>query len=222
MEARRTKVILCYGDSNTWGHDPSTGTRLERDERWPGVLQKILGSDYYVIEEGLPGRTAICDDPIENGRNGKTYLLPCLRSHRPIDLVIIMLGTNDLKKRFSLSAFDIAAGIGVLIDIVEGSNCGRGGRAPKILVLAPPPLRRPSELKKGLTEVDQFEETFGDGIEKSRKLSKYIERIAKERGCEFFNTSTIIQTSEVDGVHLDREAHLALGRTVADIVKRII
>ncbi len=102
--------VLCYGDSNTWGADPAGGGRFSRDERWPGVLQKSLGDEYHIIEEGLGGRTTVWEDPIEGHKNGKEYLIPCLATHAPLDLVIIMLGTNDLKKRFSVSAQDVAFG----------------------------------------------------------------------------------------------------------------
>jgi lysophospholipase L1-like esterase len=98
------KVVLFYGDSNTCGHNTETRERFERNETWPSILQESLWSEYYVIEKGLLGRTTISDDPIEDGRNDKTYLLHCLMSHKPLDLVIIMLGTNDLKKRFYLPA----------------------------------------------------------------------------------------------------------------------
>ena len=103
------KSILCYGDSNTYGLMPDSPDRYPRDVRWTGILQKKLGEDYYVIEEGLSGRTTLWDDPIEEHKNGKKYLLPCLDSHKPVDLVILMLGTNDLKTRFSLTPFDIGA-----------------------------------------------------------------------------------------------------------------
>lgn len=100
------KSILCYGDSNTYGLMPDSPDRYPRDVRWTGILQKKLGEDYYVIEEGLSGRTTLWDDPIEEHKNGKKYLLPCLDSHKPVDLVILMLGTNDLKTRFSLTPFE--------------------------------------------------------------------------------------------------------------------
>jgi lysophospholipase L1-like esterase len=107
------KTILCYGDSNTWGWDPISESRLDKDVRWPGVLQQELGDDYEVISEGLPGRTTVWTDPIEGHMSGKDYLIPCLHSHKPIDLVIILLGTNDLKHRFGVTAFDIAEGISI-------------------------------------------------------------------------------------------------------------
>lgn len=99
------KTIVCYGDSNTWGYDPVTMDRLPITQRWTGVLAQELGAGYRVIEEGLNGRTTVWDDPIEGYKNGKEYLIPCLETHRPIDLITILLGTNDLKMRFSVSAY---------------------------------------------------------------------------------------------------------------------
>ena len=125
------KTVMCYGDSNTWGYNPATQQRYPRDERWTGVLQELLGADYRVIEEGLNGRTTVWDDPIEGYKNGREYLIPCLESQKPLDLVIIMLGTNDLKLRFSLPAYDIAEGAGVLVEIAQKSQAGPDeGAAP--------------------------------------------------------------------------------------------
>ena len=108
-------VIVAFGDSNTWGYDPATGGRFPRAQRWPSVLQRELGPDFEVIAEGLNGRTTVHDDPIEPYRCGADALPPCLMSHAPVDLLILALGCNDLKKRFSVSAFDIAEGAGRLI-----------------------------------------------------------------------------------------------------------
>lgn len=206
------REVLCYGDSNTWGYDPLTKDRYGKDDRWTGVLQKTLGSDYHIAEEGLNGRTTVWDDPIEGYKNGKTYLIPCLETHKPLDLVIMMLGTNDLKKRFSLSAYDIANGAGVLVDIVNKSICGRMEESPRVLLLAPPPLGK-------LTE---FAEMFEGGTEKSKKFSQHYRNVAQEHGCEFFDTSTAIRSSDVDGVHLEKKDHKALGEAVAEIVRRIL
>jgi lysophospholipase L1-like esterase len=118
------------------------------DVRWPGVLRSELGEGYHVIEEGLGGRTTVWDDEIEEHRNGKTYLYPCIESHAPLDLVIIFLGTNDLKYRFHLGAFDIAESVGKLVDIVRRSDAGTGGRAPGVLVtVRPSSLRQASLLR---------------------------------------------------------------------------
>jgi len=179
------KRVLCYGDSNTWGWNPSTKERYPEDERWTGILQEKLGNGYKVIEEGLNGRTTVWDDPIEGYKNGKKYLIPCLESHRPIDLVIIMLGTNDLKKRFSLSAQDIASGVGVLLDIVKKSNSGRLEKPPKLLLVTPPPI----------TELTEFTEMFEEGKEKSIKFTKFYKQVSEEKNCDFFDSSTIVKSS---------------------------
>jgi lysophospholipase L1-like esterase len=204
--------VLCYGDSNTWGADPTTGGRFSRDDRWPGVLQKALGDEYHVIEEGLGGRTTVWEDPIEGHKHGKEYLIPCLATHSPLDLVIILLGTNDLKKRFSVSAQDIAFGAGVLVDTVNKSGSGRNWKAPKVLLLVPPPLEKLTDLN----------EMFEGGREKSQRFSEHFRNVAKIYGCELFDTSTVIKSSDIDGIHLEKEAHKQLGESVAKIVKMIL
>src|SRR5271165_6929995 len=127
-------TVLCYGDSNTWGHNPENGLRYARDQRWPGVLRQSLGLGYDVIEEGLSGRTTVFNDPLEPYKSGKEYLPPCLRSHSPVDLVILMLGTNDVQSRYNVSALEISLGMGVLIEIIQQSAAGPGNTAPEILL----------------------------------------------------------------------------------------
>ena len=118
----KQKTILCFGDSNTWGFPPDCGARYDRKTRWPGVLQDALGDACYVIEEGLPGRNTVWDDPVEGGKNGLKQLVPIIHSHMPLDLVIIMLGTNDFKNRFSVSPLDISWSIGRLVKAVRDSG----------------------------------------------------------------------------------------------------
>jgi lysophospholipase L1-like esterase len=204
--------VLCYGDSNTWGTNPAIIGRFSRDARWPGVLQKALGDNYHIIEEGLGGRTTVWDDPIEGYKNGKEYLIPCLATHAPLDLVIILLGTNDLKKRFSVSAQDIASGVGVLVDTITKSGSGKNLKAPKVLLLVPPPLGKLTELN----------EMFEGGPEKSRRFPEHFKNIAKIYGCELFDTSTVIKSSDIDGIHFEKESHKKLGQAVATIVKTIL
>jgi lysophospholipase L1-like esterase len=206
------KTILCYGDSNTRGYMPGTGKRFPREVRWPGVLRRELGDGYEVIEEGLDGRTIVWDDPIERHKNGRAYLIPCLESQQPIDLVIMMLGTNELKMRFSLSAYDIAEGIRVLVDIVQKSEAGPDGAPPRLLLMAPPPVAR-------LTE---FAEMFEGAKAKSRRFGEHYRRIAEEQGCEFFDTSDVIVSSDIDGIHFEASEHQKLGETVADQVRKIL
>ena len=124
-------TIVCYGDSNTHGAHPVTGGRWPRDVRWPGVLAADVADLADVVEEGLSGRTTLWDDPFMDGRNGQPYLLPCLRSHAPVDLVVLMLGTNDLKTIFGRQAHEIALGAGTLADMALGSGHGPGRRGAR-------------------------------------------------------------------------------------------
>ncbi len=207
------KTVLCYGDSITWGKNPADEKRMSSDERWTGVLGNGLGNDYSVIEEGLPGRTTVWDDPVSGTyKNGLNYLIPCLDSHRPIDLCILMLGTNDLKKRFSLSATEIARGITVLVEVIKKSETGPEGTAPKILLLAPPQIIKSSK----------FSDEFRNSYNKSQKLPDYYAKIANNYSLEFIDTSKIIVASELDGVHPDVSEHLKLGNAVLKKVKEIM
>lgn len=206
------KTILCYGDSNTWGYDPATQGRYPRDKRWTGVLRKKLGEGYLVIEEGLNGRTTVWDDPIEGFKNGKEYLIPCLETHKPIGLVVIMLGTNDLKMRFSLPACDIAAGAGTLAKIVQKSETGPGDSAPPVLLIAPPPVAK-------LTE---FAEMFEGATQKSVHLSRCFRQVAEELGCQLLDASEVMVSSDVDGIHFDVDEHRKLGEAVAGRVKQML
>ncbi|MGA7902106.1 MAG: SGNH/GDSL hydrolase family protein [Terrimicrobiaceae bacterium] len=205
------KTILCYGDSNTWGFEPVTQERYGHTERWTGVLRENLGTDYEIIEEGLNGRTTVWDDPIEGSKNGKEHLIPILMSHKPIDLVAIMLGTNDLKRRFGVGAFDIAAGAGVLVEIVQKSDCGPTGRAPNVLLMAPPPVARLSE----------FAEMFEGAREKSRQFGRHYRRVAGERNCAFFDAGEVITSSDRDGIHFEIEEHRKLGLAVAAQIREL-
>jgi lysophospholipase L1-like esterase len=208
----RVKTILCYGDSNTWGYDPATQGRFSRDVRWPGVLRNELGEGYLIIEEGLNGRTTVWDDPIEEYKNGKEYLRPCLETHKPIDLVVIMLGTNDLKMRFSVSAFDIASGAGVLVDIVQKSATVPDDKAPHVLLLAPPPVAK-------LTD---FAEMFQGAGPKAERFSAHYRRVAQEKGCAFLDAGQVVASSDLDGIHLEADEHRKLGQAVAARVREIL
>ena len=206
------KSVLCYGDSNTWGANPATGERYPRHERWPGVMALELGDEYDVIAEGLCGRTTVLPDPLEPALNGRTYLVPCLNSHAPLDLVIILLGTNDLKTRFSLPAVDIAGGAGVLVDIVKRSGTGPGGRPPAVLLVAPPPI----------LDVPVDPESFADGQARSREFGRLYRRVAQLLGCHFLDAGEIIRSSATDGIHLDAGEHRKLGQACAERARAIL
>ena len=219
------KTILCYGDSNTHGTKAidfdlletsfiSSHYRLPKFKRWTGILQNELGKDYNVIEEGLNGRTTVWDDPLEGThKNGLKYLVPCLESHAPIDLVILMLGTNDLKIKFSVSAFDVAMGIGVIVNTIQKSGFGLDGTSPEVLILCPPPLGRLSYL----------ECLFGEeGIKKSKELSVHFKKIANLYGCSFLDVADIIKPSDIDGAHYDEKDIEKLAKALVKPVKDII
>jgi len=186
--------------------------RFDRDERWPGALRNELGVGYLIIEEGLNGRTTVWDDPIEGFKNGATYLPPCLETHKPLDLVIIMLGGNDLKMRFSLSASDIAAGVGVLVGIVQKSGAGPEGTAPQVLIIVPPPLG----------ELSDFADMFTGGVDKSHQLAARYKSIAEQFNCGLLDAGAILTSSKIDGVHLELNGHQKLGKTVAHQVRALL
>jgi lysophospholipase L1-like esterase len=212
------KTILCYGDSNTWGFDPKTGERYDHKTRWPCVLRNLLNAaanpedpPYWVVEEGLNGRTSCREDPVEGDKNGLRQLIPILESHKPLDAVAVMLGTNDLKPRFNPTPYDIAAGVQDLVTAVQDSRTGPGGTSPRILMICPPPT----------AASPVFEHIFGDSAELSKKLSGYYRRLAEERGVLFLDAGAIIETSAADGIHLEPEAHRKLAEAVAGIVKKL-
>jgi lysophospholipase L1-like esterase len=147
-------VIVAFGDSNTWGYDPARGTRFAPDRRWTGIMARELGPDHRVIEEGLNGRTTVFLDPIEPDRRGSDYLAPCLRSHAPLDLLIISLGCNDMKARFNVGAGDIASGAERLVTLAEAEKVGPNGGVPMILLVSPPARYREVAERRGIGFVD--------------------------------------------------------------------
>jgi lysophospholipase L1-like esterase len=209
-------IVLCFGDSNTHGsvpmHHRDDIRRFGPDERWPGVLRRELGAGFTVIEEGLPGRTTLHDDPIEGAhKNGLHYLRACLESHRPFDLMTLMLGTNDLKSRFAVQPLDIAESVGILLDTIARSEAGRDGKPPRVLLIAPPPLAR-------LTFLGDM---FHGGADKSQRLGTAYRAQAEKHGAAFLDAGTIIRTSDTDGVHFEPGEHAKLGKAVAGILRSL-
>lgn len=206
------KTVLCFGDSNTHGQMPG-GTPLDRfapDQRWPGVLRRELGPGWYVLEEGLSGRTTVHNDPIEGDlKNGRSYLRPCLMSHAPIDLVILMLGTNDLKVRFGQPPSEVAMGIGCLIHDIKDLRPGPQGLVPEILVVAPPPM---------LDDIGEWEGIFSGAQPKSHRLAHEFEVIADSLEVHFFDAGAVIESDPADGFHLSAAAHETLGKCLAQEV----
>ncbi len=212
------KTILCYGDSNTWGYKPDETGRYPKKVRWTTILQKKLGENYDVIVEGLNGRTTVWDDPVEGEyRNGKKYLLPCLHSHKPIDLVVLFLGSNDLKNRFSVDAYEIAKSIEMLVNIIKKSETGPDMKSPEILVIIPPPVLISPTIKQFPHLINKAEEA----VEKSKQFSKEFKRVLDGQ-CYLLDSSEIIKSSKIDGIHLDIESHNVLGEEVSEFIKKKI
>ncbi len=216
------KTILCYGDSNLRGfipdsYDEKTGLsgRYSKDTRWTGVLQNRLGSHFYVVEEGLNGRTTDLNEiiPGRSFRNGLAHLPFVLESHFPVDLIIFMLGTNDTKKQFNRSAIEIKEAMRGIVRFVKTCDWGPSGGSPRIFLIASPPL-----LEESLEWDDRLDE---ESIEKSRLLGNFYKQLAIEEDCEFLDASLIIQTSKKDGVHFEAKEHEILGDSIAKKVKQL-
>ncbi|NHB75282.1 SGNH/GDSL hydrolase family protein [Rhodobacter calidifons] len=208
-----TRTILLFGDSNTHGTMPmpdlGAGARFDRDERWAGRLAKLM-PDWEVIAEGHPGRTTVHDDPVEGAhRNGLTVLPALLESHKPLDVVLVMLGTNDLKQRFSVNACDIALSLERLVRVILGSDCGPGRRAPGVLLVAPPPIE----------EVGCLAGMFAGGAAKSRQLAAEVAAAARRAGVPFLDAGQVVRVSPIDGIHYDAEANPALAEAFAAAIR---
>jgi lysophospholipase L1-like esterase len=202
------KRILCFGDSNTWGYNGETCERFDENTRWTAVLAKSLGEKYTVIEEGQNGRTTVWDDPVECDKNGLKYLPPCLESHAPLDMVIIMLGTNDLKNRFNVGPCEIAISVAQLAAAAKSPKYGREGRAPAVILLSP--------IHIGAIEKSRFSYMFDRSCaEKSKQFAPFYKQIADEAGCLFYDAATVAGPDESDYLHMDPGGHKALGEMLA-------
>lgn len=223
--------IMCYGDSNTWGWMPVENiptTRYASNVRWTGVLQKELGDKYQVVEEGLNGRTTGADD-YANGLdesitkdlnlNGRPSLLPILKSQLPLKLVVIMLGTNDVKTYLNQEPAQIADSMQKLVTLVNTSVKKETEwddySVPRVLIVAPTPVRK--GISAGLNEL------FAGGDKPSAQLGKLYAEVAKTTGADFFDASTVIPVADgADGIHLSAEAHNKLGLALAEKIKTIL
>lgn len=215
MDKRR---ILVFGDSNTWGWNPSNTlkppiVRWSDEERFTGVMQKELGDGYTVITEGLNGRTTVWDDPIEEYRCGKAVLIPLLDSHAPLDLVIIMLGTNDLKRRFSVTPRDIAEGAGQLAAKTLCQVYDFRDQKPEVLLICPPRL--------GDVGRTHFGPVFGGNEDKSTRLAPFYKEMADMYGVHFLNADEIVKSSKTDGLHWDADQHEKMGKVLAVEIEKI-
>ena len=214
------KHIICLGDSNTHGYCADSkdcadhGMRFNEEERWTRLLQKQLGEDYLVIEEGLSGRTTCFEDPLQEGLNGLNYITPCLKSHEPVDLLIIMLGTNDCKERFGASAYCIGVALARLVKKARTTECW-GGKEPNILVVAPPPIG------EGVMHSAAAATMGSHCVEKSRELAHYYRLQCDLLGCHFMDANGC-EFNSVDCMHLTKRGHAQLAARFAEVVPQLV
>lgn len=207
--------ILCYGDSNTYGAYPGVlGKRYPADVRWTGLLQNSLGSSFEVIEEGLNSRTIDIDDPRSDkpGKNGMEYIIPCLQTHRPVDLIILMLGSNDFKNFYKRSPEEIAQSMEAMVGVVKDYALDREGQPSKIILVAPilvddsPP---------------SISENYSGTTSKSKELAEKYKSIAEKNDCIFMDASKVAEPDVADGLHLNSTGHKALAEKLTDICIKI-
>lgn len=206
--------ILCFGDSNTFGSNPRGG-RWPLHIRWPSLLQDLLGEDFHLYEEGCGGRTTVLDDLLELDKNGRKHLPIALRSHKPLDLVILMLGTNDLKHRFSMLPEDIGHGAAELGRLVERFDYNPGYPIPKVLLVSPIHIGDHIESSPvtGFTR---------QAVEFSKQLAPLYRAHAQRQGWAFFDAATVAGPSPVDQLHMEAEDHAALAHALAPLVRELL
>lgn len=200
--------VLCFGDSNTFGRSPS-GPRHQYQDRWPGALQEFLGDDFYIIEEGLSGRTTVFEDPFDPCRCGLTALPYCLYTHKPLDLIILALGANDSKGFFSASATMITVGMERLIKEIQRFPYALDGKVPKVMLLAP--IRTGEEVSKYFPSFD------AESRKKVEQLPALYKKLAEKYNCLYFDGSTVA-TPGADNLHMDAESHRAIAKGIAEII----
>jgi lysophospholipase L1-like esterase len=216
------KRILCYGDSNTWGHDPihvdpvsGFTARYPVGVRWTSVIGNELGEEYTVLEEGYCGRTTIFEDPLANGRNGLMHLEVAFRTHDPVDCIIIMLGTNDTRDIFNASAECIALGMERLVCELRKLMENSLSHAAKILVVSPIHVR--------VADDGNFYYTFSESsVEKSKQLAPYYRQLAKRLSCGFMDAAAYAYAGGTDGIHLEEVGHAILGKAIAEKVNELL
>ena len=220
QQTAEPKTVLCFGDSLTWGFDPRGGANLVRygfTERWTRLLQAELGSSYYVVENGLNGRTTVFDDPVIGDMSGLAQLPIALKSNMPLDLAIILLGTNDAKTRFGVNGDEIGRGLSRLLEVVSKSNFGLNGKAPTTLVLIPPEMGEVS----GTWLESMFDPVHSRAA--LRRLREVYPTVASAFGAQCFDTNTVVGPGAIDGIHFDPDSlkpfAIALAKVIRDLLR---
>lgn len=209
------KSILAFGDSLTWGFEAGTFKRHAFEDRWPNVLAAGLAGKVRVIAEGLNGRTTAYDDhTMAAEMNGARTLPVMLKSHEPLDLVIIMLGTNDIKFASRCRAFDASLGMGRLVEIVQKHPYNENYSGPQVLIMSPPALCETSD--------EWFNDLWGHAIEESKLFAKHYARVADDMDVHFFDAGSVAKTDPTDGGHLDAKNTRAVGEALVPVVKKIL
>ncbi len=209
------KNILCYGDSNTWGYIPgSQAQRHDIDTRWTGLLQKQLGSDYKIIENGLNSRTTIYDDPICIDRNGYKSLDSAVLSQSPLDLVIIMLGTNDFKDYLPSSNYASAEALGLYCNKIRNICAAENQQVPKILLVSP--------IHVGKTVLKAGEEFNQESIDRSKDLGGRIKAVAERFDAYFFDAASVAKASNIDGLHMINSEHKKIADALEKLIREIL
>jgi lysophospholipase L1-like esterase len=202
----RQRKILCYGDSNTWGFDPRSGSRFPEEIRWPGVLGRCLGQGYWLIEDGLNGRTLCAFGMEGDPLNGCQHLPSAVEAHRPLDLAVVCLGINDLFVNPGVPLEELAD------ELSAALRAARRIDPPiRLLVLSPLPVN-----------ADLTNPEYREQVQKSRRLPAVIRRAAARQGASFLDPSQMIAASSRDGVHIEAEQHVALGRHLCALVPEIL
>lgn len=210
------KTVLCYGDSLTWGYNPETRTRHQLEDRWPSVLAASLGEGVHVVADGLNGRTTAFDDYTGDcDRNGARTLPTVLHTHAPLDLVIIMLGSNDMKPVLAGTAHAASKGMRRLLQLVSLHAWPVADlEPPQILVVSPPPLVETAD--------PDFAAMFEGGVTQSAMLASFYADLADETGAGFFDAGSVAVCSAIDGVHLDAKNTRAIGRGLAPVARLLL
>ena len=217
MKEKYIKKIICFGDSNTHGYNSKTMGRFSEEERWPKLLGKFLGEDYDVVEEGLEGRTACFEDPLFEGLCGFKYIYPCIMTHKPVDLLIIMLGTNDVKERFSATPENVAKGIDRLIQKALDTKIAFRNE-PNVLLVCPPPIN------PGYEKTDIYGEMGDNCVEKSKLLAPLYKKVAELKGIHFIDAGNIegVDMYPYDHMHLSLDAHKNLAKFLSEMIPGMI